>query len=121
MYLRTALRRQALAAATLVAIAAAVTCSRSPDAARVRRARPSITQEAPRILVGTIVHIDAQVPLRDFVLSTGNRRWRIEVDPEVHYGFPLAHLRTHWREDIPVKVFIRANAGRLIAIEILDG
>ena len=56
-----------------------------------------------------------------FVLKDGDRSYKITIDPEVDYSFPLDHLNEHRATGAPVQVKLDQQRGdAMVALSIED-
>ena len=79
--------------------------------------------DAPTELAGVVVGIETAGgfgEVESFTIKDGTRTYEIFVDPEITYGFPLAHLNSHRTGAEPVRVEVERRSGRLIALSIED-
>jgi hypothetical protein len=78
-------------------------------------------EPAPSELTGLIVAIEGDgSEITSFTLDSFGEDYEIFIAPEVDYGFPLAHLREHERDRLPVRCRLDERDGRLYALEITD-
>ena len=78
---------------------------------------------APEAITGVVTTIESGQgfgAVRSFVVKDGEDAYRIYVDPEVTYDFPLAHLSSHKAGAEPVRVEIQRRGDKLYATMISD-
>ncbi len=77
---------------------------------------------APSNVTGTIVDVEpAEGQPTNFTLETEDGdAYTIDIDPEVDYGFDLAHLHKHHETGDPVAVDLEERDGTLYAQSIED-
>lgn len=71
-------------------------------------------------MVTTIESGEGFGAVRSFVVKDGEATYRIYVDPDVTYDFPLAHLSSHKAGAEPVRVEIQRRGDKLYATSISD-
>ena len=76
---------------------------------------------APPVVTGLIVEVRGEGrDIESFTLDVGGRSYEIRIAPDVDYGFDLAHLREHERDEVPVRVRVEERDGELYALRIDD-
>jgi hypothetical protein len=104
---RAGSRYLALVAGAAILIAAA--CSGSEE-----------TVAPPDQLTGSVVSVHPEEgPVESFELESGEST-TILIDPQIDYGFDLAHLREHMETGDPVRVDLELRAGDVYATQIDD-
>jgi hypothetical protein len=78
--------------------------------------------EAPSNVVGTITDVEpAEGEPTNFVVETEDgETFTIDIDPDVNYGFDLAHLHEHHETGDPVDIDLEERDGTLYAQSIED-
>ena len=103
-------RRVRAVAVVLVAIAVAATGCAGDEAA-----------PPPSELTGLVVAVQGEgSDVRSFTLEVDGERYDIQIAPDRDYGFDLAHLREHQRDELPVRCRLEERGGALYAVAIED-
>jgi hypothetical protein len=77
--------------------------------------------EVPATLVGTIAAIEEKDgEIVSFTLAGDEVTLEVFIDPQVEYGFDLAHLKEHEASEEPVRCTLAERDGRAYALTILD-
>ncbi len=73
------------------------------------------------MLTGKIVTLERNAEgVSAFTLRSGSRTYRVEIAPEIAYGFDLEHLEQHRVLRQRVRCRLEERDGRLVATMILD-
>ena len=82
----------------------------------------STPSDPPSKLTGVVLEIESERigEVSSFTLKDGDHSYEILIDPEVEYGFPLAHLNDHKTTSDPVTVELEEKADQLYAQSIDD-
>ena len=81
------------------------------------------TRTTPASVTGVVVDVSSQGlgKVTGFVLKDGDRSYKITIDPEVDYSFPLDHLNEHRATGAPVQVKLDQQRGdAMVALSIED-
>jgi hypothetical protein len=71
--------------------------------------------------VGTIAAIEEEEgEIVSFTLAGAEVTLEVFIDPQVEYGFDLAHLKEHEASAEPVRCTLAERDGRAYALAILD-
>ena len=71
-------------------------------------------------MVTTIDSGQAFGAVESFVVKDGEETYRIHVDHDITYDFPLAHLSSHRAGAEPVRVEVERRENKLYATSISD-
>ena len=82
----------------------------------------SQSSEVPSELTGVVLAVDARsiTDVVSFTLTSGDRRYRVFLDPDAHYEFSPGHLREHVLSGEPVRVELEEHDGTLFATALTD-
>lgn len=84
---------------------------------------PSDLPAAPQRITGVVTTIESGQgfgAVKSFVVKDGEETYRVYVDHDVTYDFPLAHLSSHKAGAEPVRVEMERRGEKLYATSISD-
>ena len=92
-------------------VVAATACDRSGEEERVR------------VITGVVVHIDSQAlgSIDDFTVRREGRNLEISVIEDTDFAFAPGHLQEHLATSEPVRVEVKRENDRLVALRVEDG
>lgn len=84
---------------------------------------PSDRPDTPGEITGVVTTIESGQgfgAVRSFVVKDGQDSYRVYVDRDITYDFPLAHLNSHKAGAEPVRVEVERRENKLYATSIAD-
>ena len=80
------------------------------------------TENPPDEVTGVIVNIDAELlgEVESFDLKDGETIYKLYIDPDIEYPFPLGHLHQHLQTADPVRCEVELRGDKLYAQTIED-
>ena len=81
-----------------------------------------VTENPPDEITGVIVAIDAEQlgEVESFDLKDGDTIYKLYIDSEIEYPFPLGHLHQHLQTADPVRCEVEQRDDKLYAQTIND-